>query len=229
MKKTSRAMRSRVNRRRAPARRGRMIRSDQSRYHQEWVGFSKVIAMPATSGAITTFDAGDSAGFTTRFQDWRAYRILGWTCSVLPAVGYDANAGITAFAPFNQSNFGAGTFPAPNRLQSLLELPNCRTLPISDSNPRSKSNFQWFNRRGDINALPFQQISLDTAPEYLTGLLSFNTTGGNIIYQVYGKFLVQFKDKNFFNAPATEDIQCEYPESPVAPVVKRLDRGLKLH
>lgn len=218
------------NRRRAPARRGRTFRSDQTRYHQEWVGFTKLISLPAVTGAITAFDANDSPGFQTRFQDWRGFRIIGWTCSIIPVAGYDTAGGITAHAPFNQSAFGAISLPAPVSINTLLELPNCKTVPISDSNPRSKVNFQWFNRKGDINALPFQQLAIGAPIEFITGLLSFNSIASPIQYRVYGKFLVQFKDKNFFNVVGpSDDIQCEYPESPTEPVVKRLGRNLILH
>lgn len=237
MKKFSRAMRSRGNRRRAPARRGRMLRSDQTRYHQEWVGFSKEIGIPANSGVITSFDPTDSLAFQQRFQDWRGFRVIGWTCSIIPLKGYDQTSGMTAHCPFNQSLFGSTPLAAPINMESLLELPNCKTTAISDSNPRSKVNFQWFNRRGDINALPFQSLSVLQSVEYSTGLISFAKTAGDVLYQVCGKFLVQFKDKNFLNAQlpprvigsAVDDIQCEYPESPTGPVVKRLNRNLTLH
>jgi hypothetical protein len=209
-----------------------MFRSDQTRYHQEWVGFTKLISLPGNTGAVTAFDANDSLGFQARFQDWRGFRIIGWTCSIIPEKGYDTATGITAHAPFNQSSFGALSLAAPLNINSLLELPNCKTISISDSNPRSKVNFQWFNRKGDINALPFQQLSIGAPIEFITGLLSFNSIPSAAIqYRAYGKFLIQFKDKNYFNTavPPTISDECEYPESPTEPVVKRLGRNLTLH
>jgi hypothetical protein len=213
-----------------------MLRSDQTRYHQEWVGFSKEIGLNANSGAITTFDPTDSLAFQTRYQDWRGFRVIGWTCSIIPLKGYDQASGMTAHAAYNQSLFGPTPLSAPINIESLLELPNCKTTSISDSNPRSKINFQWFNRRGDINSLPFQSLSVLQSVEYNTGLISFAKTSSAISYQVCGKLLVQFKDKNFLNAipPAppgssVDDIQCEYPESPTGPVVKRLGRNLILN
>jgi hypothetical protein len=203
-----------------------MFRSDQTRYHQEWVGFTKEIVMNANTGAITTFDASDSAGFQQRFQDWRGFRVIGWTCSIIPTRGYDQASGLTAHAAFNQSLLGATSFTAPLNLQSLLELPNAKTLPISDSNPRSKVNFQWFNRKGDINALPFQTLAVLPSVEYASGLVSFNQTPSNVIYTVCGKLLVQFKDKNFLNVNQLSSPDSDYQliHDPVSPVVKRLNR-----
>lgn len=224
-------MRSKGNRRRAPARKGRMFRSDQSRYHQEWVGFSKEIALPANTGVLTTFDAVNSPGFQQRYQDWRGFRVIGWTCSIIPFKGYDQASGITAHCAYNQSLFGSTPIIAPINMESLLELPNCKTVSISDSNPRSKVNFQWFNRKGDINALPFQSLSVLQSVEYETGLISFAKTSDTIGYQIYGKLLVQFKDKNFLNVlPPRISIADETQSDPNSPVttVKRLVRNFNL-
>lgn len=214
------------SRRRAPARRGRMFRGDQTRYHQEWVGFSKTLIYNGNDGLITTFAPQDSAGFLQRFQDWRAYRVIGWNCTlqILKTNDQVDAPGLTGFAPFNQSLLGSATLVSPVNLPSLLELPNCKTIPIAVSNPRSKANFAWFNRKGDINALPFQSIEALQTAEYATGLISFTTSPQPIVYEVYGKLLVQFKDKNIFNVNNVLREDNVTMENPISPTVKRLGR-----
>jgi len=116
---------------------------------------------------------------------------------------------------------GSATFVAPNSFPALLELPNCKVLPTNSDNPRSKASFQWFNRKGDINALPFQSLESYTATaEYATGLVSFSNAPNPIVYEVYGKMLMQFKDKNFIGNQANNIADTDYE----IPVVKRLNR-----
>lgn len=230
-----RAMRPR-RRRSAPVQSGRMFRSDQTRYHREWVGFSKLItlgnAAPQEPGIFATFSPADSLQFLNRFRDWRAYRMIGWTCTIMPKTGMTGDGyreGIVAFAAFNQSLLGSTTLFAPNSMEALLELPNAKMLPISANNPRSKATFSWFNRKGDINALPFQSIEALAPAEFATGLLGFSTADGNnpIVYEVYGKFQLEFKDKNIFLGPAKQPADdFELMDQPINNVVKRLNRTL---
>jgi hypothetical protein len=213
-----------------------MFRSDQTRYHREWVGFSKTVTLgniaPLEPGIITAFSPRDSLQFLNRFRDWRAYRMIGWTCTVIPKTGMTGDGyreGVIAFAAYNQSLLGTTSFTAPNSLESLLELPNAKTLPISANNPRSKATFSWFNRRGDINALPFQSVEALDIAEYTTGLLGFANVAGNnpLEYEVYGKLQLEFKDKNIFLAappPPADDF--ELMDQPVNNVVKRLNRTI---
>jgi len=198
-----------------------MFRSDQTRYHQEWVGFSKTITHN-NNGLITAFAPSDSLQFLDRFKIWRGFRLIGWTCTVniIKNENNGNQDGAIAFAPFNQSLLGSATFVAPNSFPALLELPNCKVLPTNANNPRSKATFQWFNRKGDINALPFQALeSYNATAEYATGLVSFSNAPDGISYELYGKMLLQFKDKNFINANAT-NIADDYE----IPVVKRLNK-----
>ena len=189
-------MRSR-NRRRAPTNRRRMFRSDQTRYHQEWVGFAKTITHNK-DGLITAFAPSDSLQFLDRFKIWRGFRVIGWTCSVnIIQNEYNGNiSGSIAFAPFNQSLLGSATFVAPSTFSALLELPNCKVLPTNPENPRSKATFQWFNRKGDINALPFQALeSYNATAEYATGLVSFSQAPDAITYEIIHYFLLSAKSE----------------------------------
>jgi hypothetical protein len=183
----------------------------------------------ANAGLISTFAPADSPEFSTRFQDWRGYRVIGWNASVNIIKSGAVNAdGLVGFAPFNQSLLGSATLFAPNTLPSLLELPNVKLLPIVVQNPRSKANFSWFNRRGDINALPFQSLEALQTAEYATGLIAFNAAPTDIVYEVYGKLLVEFKDKNIFNSRGSSTADADYQliHDPVSPVVKRLNRTI---
>lgn len=230
MQRRNRRRAMRPRRRSAPVRSGRMFRSDQTRYHREWVGFSKIITFSNQEpGQITSFSPADSLQFLNRFKDWRGYRMIGWTCTVMPKTGLGGDGvsdGVVAFSPFNQSLLGSATSFAPNTLEALLELPTAKMLPKSQNNPRSKASFSWFNRRGDINALPFQSIETLLTAEYSTGLISYATSIGNnnLVYEVYGKLQIEFKDKNIFLAPTTPSEEFEIMEQPMNNVVKRLNR-----
>lgn len=230
-RKNRRAMRPK-GRRSAPAYSGRLFRSDQTRYHREWVGFSKKITMTSLApGTITTFSPADSLQFLNRFKDWRGYRMIGWTCTVTPTTGFGGDGereGVTAFSAFNQSLLGSSTLFPPNALESLLELPNAKMLIKNTANMASKATFSWFNRKGDINALPFQSIEALTPAEYATGLLGFCTNVPNdpIVYEVYGKLQLEFKDKNIFLAQQQPTEEFEIMDQPMNSVVKRLNRTI---
>jgi len=242
----------------APRRRrnnnGSTVARNQTKYHRQYVGFETTFTMGSNTGYAVPIAPGNynpsgsipttaySQFFVTRFSPcWKAWRMLGWKCTMIVTNKDNAQgSGIVAAVPFNQSlSLATGPIPAisfvtPSFITQLCELPNVKMLSIDSANSKNRAGFSYFQGRRDINSLPFQFIGEDKPDSYVTGLqMYYEAAPGDttVVVRMFGNMLIEFKDpayyipRGFPEANTIDDSdQQEQDQERTVPYVKRLQR-----